>query len=222
MTVADEPIAIERGRRVDAVRLPSYEEIKAKLWPDVYFYDKQWEMIRSIDESVETYVTAGNMLGKDYVTGFICVASFLRHPVCRIVTNSVSEKHLVVLWGEINRFIDTARYPLRDSKGGPLLVNHMFIRKWDPTKGGRRGKRLTEEECCPISRLSGIVAGGDGEGLAGHHAPWTLGVVDEASGSDDKVYDKMQGWAKRLLVFGNPHPCNNFFRRGVKAGNLEA
>lgn len=211
MTVTDEPITVERGRRVEAPRLPSYEEIKAKLWPDVYFYPKQWEMIRAVEDSVETYVTAGNQLGKDFVTGFICTASFIKYPVCRIVTNSVSEKHLVVLWGEINRFIDNARYPLRSTKGGPLIVNHMFIRKQN-----QAGVR------CPTSYLSGVVAGGDGEGLAGHHAPWTLGVVDEASGSDDKVYEKMQGWAKRLLVFGNPHQCNNFFRRGVKAGDLLA
>lgn len=33
------------------------------LWPDVYFYDKQIETIKAVDESYETYVHAGNMLG---------------------------------------------------------------------------------------------------------------------------------------------------------------
>lgn len=33
------------------------------LWPDVMWYDKQVEIIKAVDESYETYVHAGNMLG---------------------------------------------------------------------------------------------------------------------------------------------------------------
>lgn len=210
--VADEPIAVERGRRApQTTRLPSYEEIKAKLWPDVYFYAQQWEMIQSVEESVETYVTAGNQLGKDFVTGFICVATIIRHPIVRVLTTSVKGEHLDVLWGEINKFIGMSKYPLRVEEGGLLEVNHMLVRK-----------RNAKGERCPISYLRGMVAGGDKTALAGHHAPFTLAVVDEASGVEDAAYEKMQGWAKRMLIFGNPHPCNNFFKRGVKAGDLAA
>ena len=209
--VVDEPIVVERGRRASQVALPTYEEIKAKLWPDVYFYPQQWEMIRSVEESVETYVTAGNQLGKDFVTGFVCVATMIKHPVARVVTTSVKGEHLDVLWGEINKFINNAKYPLRVEEGGLLEVNHMLVRKRD-AKGVR----------CPTSYLRGMVAGGDKTALAGHHAPFTLAVVDEASGVEDAAYEKMQGWAKRMLVFGNPHQCNNFFKRGVKAGDLVA
>lgn len=33
------------------------------LWPDVYMYKQQREIIYSTEDSVETYVTAGNKLG---------------------------------------------------------------------------------------------------------------------------------------------------------------
>lgn len=46
---------IER-MRTDPIALASV------LWPDVYFYDRQIEIIRSVDENDETFVHAGNML----------------------------------------------------------------------------------------------------------------------------------------------------------------
>jgi hypothetical protein len=37
--------------------------LKDVLWPDVVFYDKQWEIIYSLRDNDETMVVAGNMLG---------------------------------------------------------------------------------------------------------------------------------------------------------------
>ena len=190
-------------------RVPSFRELKNALWPDVSFYDRQWEIVESVERNDETYVPAGNMLGKDFVTGFICVAETLRHPVVRVVTTSVKDDHLRVLWGEIVRFINTSRYPLRVEDGGPLIVNHRDVRK------------VVRGETCPISYLRGMVSA-KGEGLAGHHAPHTLAVGDEASGLDDEAYQQFQGWAKRMLFIGNPNPCQNFFFKGVEAGDLLA
>ena len=184
------------------------------FWPKVDFYDKQREIIRSVEENDETYVPAGNMLGKDFVAGFIALRAFLVHRVVRVVTTSVKDDHLRVLWGEIGRFIDTARSdtpfgPLSAKEGGPLIINHRDIRK---QYGGVQ---------CKISYMRGMVSE-KGEGMAGHHAPYTLGVIDEASGVDDTVYTQMCTWAKRILVFGNCNPCpqNHFFRAGVRGGDL--
>lgn len=194
-------------------------EFKAKLWPDVTFYREQEEIIRSVQYNDETFVPAGNMLGKDFVAGFIVLWFFISHPVVRVVTTSVKDDHLRVLWGEIGRFIDTANHPLKLEEGGLLIVNHRDIRKV------RFGKM------CKISYLRGMVSA-KGEGMAGHHAPSTMLVVDEASGVDDEVYTQGDTWAgggnppggnrKRKLIFGNPNPCNNFFFKGVKAGDLLA
>lgn len=181
---------------------------KDMFWPSVYFYDKQREIIQSVEDNDETYVHAGNQLGKDFVAGFIVLKQFLCNPVCRIVTTSVKDDHLRVLWGEIGRYVQTARHPLLTRDGGPLVVNHREIRK---IIGGKRDE---------VSYLIGQVSE-KGEGMAGHHAPYTLGVIDEASGVDELVYTQMCTWAKKLLIFGNCNPCptNHFFYRAYKEGD---
>ena len=50
---------------------------KQMLWPNISFYDKQKDMILSVRDNKETIVTAGNMLGKDFVAGFIVLWFFL-------------------------------------------------------------------------------------------------------------------------------------------------
>lgn len=188
-------------------------EVLGLLWPDVRLYDKQWEIVQSVRWDDETFVPAGNMLGKDFVAGFIALYTFLASCklglTCRVITTSVKDDHLRVLWGEIGRYVQTARYPLLAGKGGPLVFNHRDVR-WDAS--GCRGRK------CEISYLRGMVSE-RGEGMAGHHADWTLGIIDEASGVDDLVYTQMDTWAKRKLVIGNPNPTTNFFYRAVKEGS---
>lgn len=172
-------------------------------------------------------------IGKDFVAGFIAVSFFIRpmmyfdpeyvrqvesqrsesfpHPhTRRVVTTSVAEHHLKVLWGEIGRFITTSSVPLTLDKGGPLTVNYQEV-------------RLAREKDSknPLNYLVGRVSA-KGEGLAGHHAAYTLCICDEASGVDDVVYEMQQGWAKRLLAFGNPNQTQNWWRKGIKAGDLKA
>lgn len=194
-------------------------------------------MIYSVRDNDETVVVAGNQLGKDYVAGFIAVSAFLcpfaywpkeyvyaveatrsaanPHPhAVRIVATSVRDDHLDVLFGEANRFITGAEPSLLESKGGPLLCTHHNIRRVV-------GRNRLGPELCPISYVSGIVSK-KGEGMAGHHAPYTLFIGDEASGIEDTTYEAAQGWAKKMLIFGNPLPCENFFRKAVDGGDLPA
>lgn len=130
----------------------------------------------------------------------------------RVVTTSVKDDHLRVLWGEIGRFVQSSAIPLTRDKGGPLIVNHRDIRKVTDKRAGT---------LCDISYLRGMVSE-RGEGMAGHHAEYTMGVIDEASGVDDTVYTQMETWARVILVFGNPNFCSNFFKENVKAGDLVA
>jgi hypothetical protein len=130
------------------------------------------------------------------------------------VTTSADYSQLeAVLWGEIRRFIQTAAYPLERERGGMLVVNHLHIRK------------AVDGKVDPTSYLMGRVAA-KGEGMLGHHVadpgdgvPRTLWVCDEASGCDDESYRAADTWARRKLVIGNPLPCQNFFREGVKGGD---
>ena len=191
--------------------LDEFLALKETLWPHITFYGKQIEIIDSVCRNDETYVPAGNQLGKDFVAGFVAVAAFILCHVkqlqCRIVTTSVAEHHLRVLWGEIGRFMTAAKAPLlktKDNSQGVYVMNYQEIRL-----------AAEVEARNPYSYLVGRVTDKD-EGLAGHHADYTLFVGDEASGLADAAYVAAQGWAKRMLFLGNPNPCENFFRRACR------
>lgn len=188
-----------------------------KNYPGLYFYNKQWDIIYSVQRNHETFCVAGNMLGKDFVAAFITLWFFLsRHP-CRIVTTSADYSQLeAVLWGEIRRFIQVAKYPLSHTEGGPLIVNHLHLRK------------MIGEQVCGLSYVIGKVAA-KGEGMLGHHVAdmgdnisRTMFMADEASGVDDIAYERADTWAKRKLIIGNPYHCDNFFYKAVKGGDVSA
>src|SRR5262245_26810640 len=100
------------------------------LWPHVDFYKQQRAIIYSVRDNDETFVPAGNMLGKDFVSAYIALWFFLtRHPV-RVVTTSADYAQLEsVLWGEMRRFLQDCRWPLDSTKGGPIVINHLHLRK---------------------------------------------------------------------------------------------
>jgi len=189
--------------------------IKA-FWPDVALYREQRIILESLRDNLETVCVAGNMLGKDFVAGLAVVHFFLtRHPV-RVVTTSADGYQLeAVLWGEIRRFLQSARFPLDSQRGGPVLVNHLHLRK------------IRDGRVDPLSYVIGRVAA-KGEGMLGHHIadtgdgiPRTMFVADEASGVDDVSYKRACTWSKRRLIIGNPFPCTNFFFSAVEGGDLE-
>ena len=179
-------------------------------WPHISFYEKQREIIYSVRDDDETVVPAGNMLGKDFVAAFIVLWFFLsRHP-CRIVTTSVKDDHLRVLWGEIGNFIQSSKYNLDVKSGGPLIYKHHELRKHI---FGREDK---------LSYVTGMVAD-DASAMQGHHIAKTgdgiartLFVVDEASGVNDEYYKMASTWANKILIIGNPWDCSNFFKRAVR------
>lgn len=133
-----------------------------------------------------------------------------------MVTTSVRADHLDVLWGEMNRFIDTSVVPLHAKDGGPLVVLDMEVRKLVTVGRGKNRRRVRDK----ISYVKGIVSE-KGEGLAGHHAPATFAVIDEASGVPDVSYTQMMTWARHLLAIFNCNPTNNFVKRAVEAGDQE-
>ena len=190
--------------------------LQATVWPEVRFYDKQVEVLTAAVTARETYVTAGNKLGKDFLAGYLALASFIickQYDVtCRIITTSVAEHHLKVLWGEIGRFTSKGKLldgrPLAGRAEDQFSINHMDIR--------RAPEALAKN---PLSYLVGRVSE-HGEGLAGHHSEWSLLIGDEASGLSDEVYEMGQGWAHHMLFIGNPNQCQNFYRRAVKKGDV--
>ena len=191
-------------------------ELKRLLWPDIIFYNKQKAIIRSVQDNDETMVVAGNMLGKDYICGFIALWFFLSRDPVHVVTTSVDFDQLRnVLWGEINSFIQHSKYPLTREKGGPLVVNFLHVRKF------------IHGAICPKSYLIGRTCERPA-GMLGHHLdrtdgiPRCLYIADECSAIRDEIDDAADRWAHRKLLVGNPFLCNNFFFRGIKGGDVVA
>lgn len=183
-------------------------------WPDVIFFPEQVDIIESVRDNDETYVKAGNALGKDFVAGFIALWWFCSRRPARVVTTSVKMDQLEdVLWGEIRRFNELSRLKL------PIQYNHMKIRAL-----------RNDGTFYPNAELVGQVSSST-EGLLGRHStggfkpvqgdlPRTLVIFDEASGIQDEVYKSTQTWAHRKLMIGNPFPCENFYRKGCDAGDI--
>lgn len=185
-------------------------------WPSRILYREQMDIVYSTENDKETYVVAGNKLGKDYVAGFVPIWKFMKAlmmgKTCKIITTSVKEEHLGVLWGEIGRFLTDSKVPLLASKGGPLVLTDMEI---------RRASDLLDGNKQPFNYVRGQVAN-NLDAMSGHHSDMSGFIGDEASGLPDGYYEKAQGWAAWMLMFGNPWETQNFWRRGIKAGNLVA
>lgn len=190
------------------------------LWPNVHYYSKQKEIIYSVWHNKMTICVAGNMLGKDFVAGRIALMFFLTRTPCHVVTTSVDHTQLEsVLWGEIRTAIQESKQPLLSKDGGPLLYNHLHIRKvW--TYGALKGQ--IEGSSYLLGRQAR-----HGEGMLGHHVaettdeiPRTLFIGDEASGLDDLSIDRAETWADRMLLIGNPYPCANRFFKESEAGDV--
>jgi hypothetical protein len=139
----------------------------------------------------------GGINGKDFVSAFIVLWFFLSRSPCRIVTTSADYSQLeAVLWGELRRFLQTSVERL-EYPDGPLVVNHMHIRKIvrndkvldtygelrssdkevsnQVTSMKRKTKfrkvkssLLPDEQMCGVSYIIGKVAA-KGEGMLGHH-----------------------------------------------------
>jgi len=201
-------------------------------WPHVRLYSKQREMLMSVRESVETVVVACNGSGKDYLFGGVCVLFFkfpwvffpedyvaeverFRTPgdnphTRRIVTTSVRGDHLDVLWGSIGWWVRTCKMDLGAGEDGIVMLDKEI--RFKRELGSLQEKNLQNYLVGTVSKA--------GEGLAGHHAAYTLGMVDEASGMSSEVYKRFRGWTKRLVMFGNAEPCENEFKHNFSEGDV--
>lgn len=187
-------------------------KFKDIFWPDSVLTDYQVEILHSVQRNKITVVPAGNKLGKDYIAAFTALWFYCSRTPAKVITTSVDGSQLEgVLWGEIRNFMQSAKYPL------PLKANHLHLRQMMPD-GTYRGN----------SEFVGRVVD-RGEGLLGRHLPYgpnmsprVLAVVDEASGFDDGNYMGIDTWAHRILIIGNTFPCENFFKRLVKGGNVKS
>lgn len=190
------------------------------LWPHIKLWSREEELVYSMWHNRRTVCVAGNMLGKDFTVALGVVCFFLTRELCRVLTTSVDGTQLEsVLWGEIRNLLNTSRVPLDSQRGGPLVVNHLHIRKVHMT-GPLKGQE------CGLSYIRGRVAA-KGEGMLGHHIaeqvafddPQTMFVGDEASGLDQVNIEKGETWADRMVLIGNAYECSNDFKNWSEGGD---
>lgn len=182
------------------------------FWPHVRLFDKQAEAVYSCFNNVETFIPAGNMLGKDFLGGLVVLTYFLTRQPCRIVTTSAKDDHLRVLWGEIHKFIQESVVPLDYRQGGPLIINQ------------RELKRFYNGQECKISYVKGMVASTDSiAAMQGHHVaktgdgiPRTMFFTDESSSVEDEYMKMGKTWANTIVCIGNNWPCTNFWYKAQK------
>lgn len=192
-------------------------------WPHDAPFREQRLILESLATHKETVVVAGNELGKDWIAGRAVVLFFLypqlfyssawvrqveamRRPgqsdlhthTRRVVTTSVKERHLGVLWAEIGAALQTSRVALLESQGGPLVVNDLSIKFAEESEVKK-----------PMNYLIGQTAADD-VSFAGHHARYAMFVGDEISSMKREHYDQAQGWMNKFLGFGNPWPSPFF------------
>ena len=181
-------------------------EFQMVFFPNMIFADYQVEIIKSVRDNFQTVCPAGNGLGKDYIASFIAVWWISSRRPARVVTTSASAKQLErVLWGEIRKLLDTSEYSL------PLHYNHMNIRQIHNNGDFVHQSELVGQTVSQGEALLGMWLPKD--------IPRTLVIMDESSGIADAVYTSCITWASRVLIIGNPFPCNNFFFRATEEGD---
>ena len=96
----------------------------AVCWPDLKLYDKQREILLSVRDNIETFVHAGNELGKDFIAAIVALWFFSSRQPARVITSSSSESQLKsIMWSEIHHRIETSMYPL------PFRVTTLNVEK---------------------------------------------------------------------------------------------
>ena len=197
-----------------------YEVLKDPLkliklcWPQYNLYDKQIEVIKSVEDNYETFVHAGNELGKDFIAALEAVVFFATRSPCRIVTSSAGETQLkAVLWGEMRRHIAASKYDF----GWNVAPAGMLITR---KKTGDKQGDVRASLSYIIGHVTKTV-----ENFQGHHLPQdkprVLAIFDEASGIPDAFFEAAESWAHRKLVIGNPLNTTNFFYRHCKRGDVK-
>ena len=60
----------------------------ALCWPELTLYDKQREILLSVRDHLETFVHAGNELGKDFIAAIVAIWFFSSRQPARVITSS--------------------------------------------------------------------------------------------------------------------------------------
>lgn len=168
------------------------------------FWWGQERIARSIVTQPITVAETGNGVGKSWLLGRIIPWWCATRPDGLVTVTAPSQALLgTVLFKELRKAHRSSRVPL----GGTIT---------DSPRSSPQTLIFGGATCIGIA-TKGV------ERLSGQHNPNMLGIVDEASGIDDAIWEAIHSWnATRLVVFGNPLRADGEFVRLAERGEREA
>lgn len=172
--------------------LVEYAQANPIWWLGVVFGVKPWakqtEIIESVRDNAITMVKSCHAIGKSWVAARIALWFLFTHPNSIVFTTAPTMRQVrEILWREIRDAYKSAKMPLGGD--GPLLSEINLGPKWF---------------------AFGFTSDSDNPTAAqGMHADYVLGIVDEACGIEDPIWDAINanlssGAVVRLLGIGNP------------------
>ncbi len=158
--------------------------LKRRLW------DKQKEILRSIDVNRSTSVKGCHASGKTYTASGIVPWWLQRYDPCLVINTAPTLRQVKVFWNEVS-----------------LALGQSSIKLPEPTT---TGLVLTKE------RYAIGLSSGKGVNIQSFHSQNLLVIADEAPGIEEDIWDSLQGIMAggnvRLLKLGNPTvPSGEFF-----------
>lgn len=165
------------------------EDMDSPLW------EKQREIIKSIEEHPRTAVRSCHAAGKSHTAARVALAFVETHPNSIVVTTAPTSRQVRgVIWRNMRAAYAKARSKMR----GRMLTDRYEIDA-DWYAMGFKG------------------SDNNSDAVQGFHAEHMLVIVDEAAGVAESVLESIEailtGTGARLLMIGNPTSMSGTFRR---------
>lgn len=170
------------------------------FWPDIYLWDKLTEISDSVAGNRRTVVPSGHGIGKTFIAARIVLWFLFCHYPAKVITTAPTWPQVKrLLWAEIHKAYNIARYPL----GGTLLQTELNIDEDWFAMGVSTDADVAERQF-GATRLQGI------------HSPNLLAVLDEAPGVEQAIWTAIDtlitGQNNKILAIGNPtSPSGSFY-----------
>ncbi len=162
------------------------------LYEDHTVWQKQIDVMRSVQQFSHTAVRSGHGVGKSHISARIILWFLTSFRPSKVITTAPTWHQVEsVLWSEINRIHRLSKVPL----GGEMLQTKF---------------RITDEHF-------GIgISTNESDKFQGHHSPNILVVFDEAPGVKPEIWEASNGLLTsghaRFLAIGNPTvPSGDFY-----------
>jgi hypothetical protein len=175
--------------QADKVRETLVDSVQfSRVWLDSELWEKQEEILRSIDTNRKTAVRACHSSGKTFVAALATLHFLARWEEAIVITTAPTKNQVEkLLWAEIHSAVGRSKYPFPK----PILTQLKI--------GPKR---------YALGFTTNIEHQDEGVKFQGFHAKNILVILDEAPGVATKIWKAIEGLMAsgnvRLLAIGNP------------------